>query len=108
GGRGALGGGGGTTRSGVPPGGGGGCREFPRHFGRRPQGIWLPECGYSDGVDELLRDSGLRYFFTDTHGVLFAEPRPKFGVYAPSLCPSGVAGRALTSEASTQDLSAVQ
>ena len=33
------------------------------------------------------RDAGIRYFFTDTHGVLFAEPRPKYGVYAPILCP---------------------
>ncbi len=24
-----------------------GCREFERHFGRRPRGIWLPECGYA-------------------------------------------------------------
>src|SRR5665213_2594367 len=24
-----------------------GCREFERHFGRRPKGIWLPECGYT-------------------------------------------------------------
>ena len=26
-----------------------GCREFERHFGKRPQGIWLPECGYIAG-----------------------------------------------------------
>src|SRR5262245_40371119 len=32
-----------------------GAREFERHFGRRPQGIWLPECGYAQGVDEVLR-----------------------------------------------------
>src|SRR5207248_2038882 len=60
-----------------------GCREFERHFGRRPRGIWLAECGFADGVDELLRDAGLKYFFTDTHGVMFANPRPKYGVYAP-------------------------
>ena len=49
----------------------------------------------SEGIDTLLRDAGLRYFFTDTHGVLFAEPRPKYGVYAPILCPkSGVAALA--------------
>src|SRR5207244_3055527 len=54
-----------------------GCREFARHFGRRPQGIWLPECGYAPGVDEILRDCGIRYFFVDTHGVLYATPRPK-------------------------------
>src|SRR5712692_185535 len=39
-----------------------GAREFERHFGKRPQGIWLAECGYAEGVDELLRDSGIRYF----------------------------------------------
>ncbi len=69
-----------------------GCREFERHFGKRPQGIWLAECGYEPGIDEVLRDCGLRYFFVDTHGVMFAEPRPKYGVYAPLICPkSGVA-----------------
>src|SRR5437588_7964118 len=78
-----------------------GCREFERHFGRRPQGIWLPECGYAPGVDELLRDAGIRYFFVDTHGVLYAEPRPKFGVYAPIACPkSGVAALARDTESS--------
>jgi 1,4-alpha-glucan branching enzyme len=68
-----------------------GAREHERCFGRRPAGIWLPECGYIEGVDELLRDAGIRYFFTDSHGVLFASPRPKFGVFAPIVCPaSGV------------------
>lgn len=63
-----------------------GCREFERHFGKRPQGIWLPECGYAPGVDELLQASGVRYCFTDTHGVLHATPRPRYGVYAPIRC----------------------
>src|SRR2546422_640553 len=48
-----------------------GCREFERHFGERPQGIWLPECGYVPGVDELLRDAGIRYFFVGTHAIMF-------------------------------------
>jgi 1,4-alpha-glucan branching enzyme len=86
-----------------------GCHEFERHFGRRPQGIWLPECGYAPGVDELLRDAGIRYFFTDTHGVLFAEPRPRYGVYAPILCPnSGVAVFARDTESSKQVWSAIE
>jgi 1,4-alpha-glucan branching enzyme len=84
-----------------------GAREYQRHFGRRPQGIWLPECGYSPGVDELLRDSGIRYFFTDTHGLLHAEPRPKYGVYAPVVCPnSRVAVLARDHESSKQVWSA--
>jgi 1,4-alpha-glucan branching enzyme len=86
-----------------------GAREFERHFGRRPRGIWLPECGYIDGVDELLRDAGIKYFFTDTHGVLFAEPRPKYGVYAPILCPkSNVAVLARDTESSKQVWSAIE
>jgi 1,4-alpha-glucan branching enzyme len=86
-----------------------GCREFERHFGRRPQGIWLPECGYTPGVDELLRDAGIRYFFVDTHAIMFAEPRPKYGVYAPILCPrSGVAALARDTESSKQVWSAIE
>src|SRR5262245_41849147 len=86
-----------------------GCHEFERHFGKRPQGIWLPECGYSPEVDTLLKDAGLRYFFTDTHGVLFAEPRPKYGVYAPILCPgTNVAALARDTESSKQVWSAVE
>ncbi len=86
-----------------------GAREFERHFGRRPQGIWLPECGYAPEVDELVRDAGIRYFFTDTHGVLFAEPRPRFGIYAPILCPgSGVAVLGRDTESSKQVWSAVE
>ena len=86
-----------------------GAREFERHFGRRPQGIWLAECAYAEGADELLRDSGIRYFFVDTHGVLFATPRPKYGVYAPIVCPrSGVACLARDTESSKQVWSAVE
>jgi 1,4-alpha-glucan branching enzyme len=86
-----------------------GAREFHRYFGKRPEGIWLPECGYAPGVDELLKDSGIRYFFTDTHAVLFAEPRPKFGIYAPVLCPgSSVAALARDTESSKQVWSAIE
>ncbi len=86
-----------------------GCREFARHFGRPPRGIWLPECGYAPGVDEILRDAGLRYFFVDTHSILFAEPRPRYGVYAPLLCPkSGVAALGRDAESSKQVWSAVE
>lgn len=80
-----------------------GCSEFERHFGRRPQGIWLPECGYTPGVDHYLADAGIRYFFTDTHGVLYASPRPRYAVYSPILCPgSGVAAVGRDTESSRQ------
>ncbi len=86
-----------------------GCREFERHFGKRPKGMWLAECGYIEGVDQLLKDAGIQYFFVDTHGVLFAEPRPRFGVYAPILCPkTNVAVLARDTESSKQVWSAIE
>ena len=80
--------------------------QYERLFGRRTQGMWLGECGYVEGVDELLREEGIRYFFVDTHGVLFAEPRPVFGVHAPIYCPSGVAAFGRDMESSKQVWSA--
>jgi 1,4-alpha-glucan branching enzyme len=64
---------------------------YERIFGRRTQGMWLGECGYVPGVDELLREEGIRYFFVDTHGILFADQRPVYGVHAPLYCRTGVA-----------------
>jgi len=86
-----------------------GCSEFARHFGKRPQGIWLPECGYQPGMDELMAESGLKYFFMDSHGLMYASPRPQFGVYAPVICPdSGVAALGRDTESSKQVWSAVE
>jgi 1,4-alpha-glucan branching enzyme len=67
------------------------ARDYERHFGCRPRGIWLPECGYEPGVDEILAEEEIRFFILDTHGLLHASPRPKFGVYAPIVTNSGVA-----------------
>lgn len=84
------------------------CAHYEKHFGRRPRGIWLPECGYAPGVDELLRDAGIRFFFVDTHGVLFGTPRPRYGVFAPVYTPSAVAAFARDMESSKQVWSAKQ
>ncbi len=68
-------------------------------FGEAAKGIWLPECGFYPGLDEVLKEAGLRYFFLDAHGIYQAEGRTRFGVHAPLYCPSGVAafGRDLES-----------
>ncbi|MGE5597834.1 MAG: glycoside hydrolase family 57 protein [Bacteroidota bacterium] len=79
---------------------------YRKEFGRRPRGFWLPECGYRPDLDDLLREAGIRYFFTDAHGVLHAAPRPRFGTYAPIYCPSGVAAFGRDMESSKQVWSA--
>ncbi|MBL0386209.1 DUF1957 domain-containing protein [Tumebacillus sp. ITR2] len=72
------------------------------HFGRAPQGIWLPECGYAPELDLLLKECGLRFFFTDAHGVSTAEPAPVFGTASPVLTPHGVAAFPRDVESSRQ------
>ena len=68
-----------------------------RHIGRPPRGIWAPECGYRPaglwsypvpnpdgspiappfnriGVEQALSESGLQFFFVDTHLVEHGRP----------------------------------
>lgn len=68
-----------------------GVATYRDAFGRQPSGFWLPECGYSPPDDEVLVRNGIRYTILETHGVLHASVRPRYGVYAPILCPSGLA-----------------
>lgn len=76
--------------------------HYEAHFGRRPAGVWLPECGYYDGLDSILQEAGIRYFVIETHGMLHASPRPRYGVFAPVYCPTGVAAFGRDMESSKQ------
>jgi 1,4-alpha-glucan branching enzyme len=68
-------------------------------FGCDPRGIWLPECAYVEGVEQVLQEANLRWFIMDTHGLLHGTPRPRHGVFAPVFTPNGIAafGRDLDS-----------
>ena len=66
-------------------------REHKRLFKNSPLGIWLPECAYYEGLDEIMAESGLRYAVLDGHGLLNADPRPRYGLYAPICTKRGVA-----------------
>ncbi len=79
-----------------------GVANYRKHFDADPKGIWLPECAYLPGFEELLDEAGLKYFLLDAHGLLFGTPRPRKGVYAPILCPNGVAAFARDLESSRQ------
>jgi 1,4-alpha-glucan branching enzyme len=77
-------------------------RTHEHFFGRRPRGIWLAECGYDDGVDEVLAEAGIEYTFVDSHGILFGDPQPVNGVYAPIITDNGVNVFARDPESSKQ------
>lgn len=67
-----------------------GVESHTRHFGLAPRGFWLPECGYFEGLDRIIADAGLDYFVSAAHGVLFGDPSPRTGTYAPVRTPGGI------------------
>lgn len=38
-----------------------GIEEFIKHFGRDPEGMWLPECAVNESVVEMLSSSGIKF-----------------------------------------------
>ena len=79
-----------------------GIEQYRHYFGVLPKGMWLPECGFYPGLDRLLKQAGIKYFFCDSHGIMNADPQPQFGVYAPVYTPSGVAAFGRDWESSKQ------
>ena len=67
-----------------------GVETYKKYFKRQPKGIWLPECGYIPEVDQYLKDFGIKYIITETHGILYANPTPIFGTLAPIISPNGI------------------
>jgi len=79
-----------------------GIEQYRNYFGVDSKGIWLPECGFYPGLDKILKEAGMKYFFCDSHGIMNADPQPQYGVYAPVYCPSGVAAFGRDWESSKQ------
>ena len=59
-----------------------GVATYEKHFGRRPRGIWLPECAYRPagewelpggrkvkrkGIEKFLEEFGIEYFFVESN-----------------------------------------
>ena len=79
-----------------------GIETFKTNLGFSPSGFWLPECAYYPGVETLLANAGINYFFVDSHGITNASQRPRNGVYAPLDCGNGVMAFARDPESSRQ------
>jgi 1,4-alpha-glucan branching enzyme len=79
-----------------------GVKGFEALVGRKPLGMWLPECAYHPSFDKDIADAGIGFTIVDTHGVTLASPRPPFGVHGPIVSPNGVAFFARDAESSRQ------
>ncbi len=74
-----------------------------KHFGKKPRGIWLPECAYRPpymwkspvneseqtwprkGVEDYLAENGIEYFFVDSHMIRGGEPLGTYQEKFPQL-----------------------
>ena len=84
-----------------------GVETYKKYFGKSPRGIWLPECGYIPEVDKYLKEFGIEYIITESHGILYADPTPIFGTFAPIVSPGGVVAFGRDIESSRQVWSSV-
>ena len=83
-----------------------GVQTYKQYFEKDPTGFWLPECGFKPEISSLLAANNLRYFISSSHGLFHANPRPRYGVYAPIYTPAGVAAFGRDYESSKQVWSA--
>jgi len=84
-----------------------GVKFYESTFGTKPKGMWLPECGYTPVMDKYLKNNGIEYILLESHGLLYADPRPVFGTYAPIVTPNGIVAFGRDFESSNQVWSAV-
>lgn len=51
-----------------------GKKIYEKVFGVSPRGFWLPECGYSKGIEDILVDHDFSYFYVDSHAIEGGKP----------------------------------
>lgn len=85
-----------------------GCDAYRAAFGTDPSGFWLPECAYTPGLENILREMNLRWFIIDAHGLMFGDPRPRRAIYAPCYTTAGPAAFARDRDSSRQVWSAAE
>jgi 1,4-alpha-glucan branching enzyme len=62
-----------------------GAASYERLYGKKPRGIWLPECAYRPayytedgklrpGIERYLSELGIKVFFSETHTITGGQP----------------------------------
>ena len=80
-----------------------GILTYEKHFGKRPRGIWLPECAYRPeglwkspstgevlwrkGLEKFLEKYGLKFFFVESHLIDEGPATSGYGKILPAKSP---------------------
>lgn len=80
-----------------------GVQNYEKHYGRKPKGIWLPECAFRPrydwkspveeneqpwprmSTDEILKEEGIEFFFVDSHMIRGGHPLGTYAANFPQL-----------------------
>lgn len=60
-----------------------GLHSYRQFFGEIPDGFWLPELGYTPGVEKLIRAYGYTYTVLDARSLLLSQTIPEKGLFYP-------------------------
>ena len=60
-----------------------GLSAYKNFFGDVPDGFWLPQMGYAEGIESIVRAYGFNYTVLDPRSTLFAKTIPEDGVFYP-------------------------
>lgn len=60
-----------------------GLHSFRQFFGNIPEGFWLPDFGYTPGVEKLIKAYGFSYTVVDARALLLSEKLPSKGIFYP-------------------------
>lgn len=61
-----------------------GVQSYRHYFGEFPEGFWLPELGYYNGVEKLIKSFGYAYTILDSRSILLSQTPPKKGIFYPT------------------------
>ena len=60
-----------------------GLQSYKKSFGELPEGFFLPEFGYSPGVEKVIRSYGYSYTILHARSVLLTDTLPANGIFYP-------------------------
>lgn len=66
-----------------------GLSTFEYYFHRRPAGLWLPECGYYEGLEHHIKNAGFDFFVVSGNALEGGTTLPERGTFAPVTCKNG-------------------
>jgi 1,4-alpha-glucan branching enzyme len=67
-----------------------GVLEHSRHFDKMSDGFWLPECGYFNGLEELLKRHNISWVSLASQALVLSRDEAECGSYSPVRCPNGL------------------